>query len=589
MTDPSDGETLAELFTKVSNAITLSWFTDDLNPMPDWEAPAPDSSGWCVLDSRTVREHVLTLAAGLIGSGVAQGDRVALMLSNRPEHWLADLAVLHAGGVPSTFYPTLTPEQVRSQAAHARISTAVIEGPAQLEQWSRALTLPELRRVIVLDPSSQLETSDVAQQSYSKTLRRGAELLSEVPNVVTERVGRIRPDHAATIIFTSGTTGEPKAVPLTHRNLIAVVSGTEDAASISQPYRTISHLPTAHIVDRIASIYLLLLLGGQVAFSPMPDGLNRVVARLRPTTFVGVPRIWEKQLARLERLDREHPDEDGLTLAGLDHLRLAVTAGAPISADVVDRLHGLGLKLVDMWGLTEAAGVICTSKAEDVRAGSVGKSLPSTEIRVAADGELLVRGPQISPGYLRPDGAVMPITDAEGWFATGDIGDIDADGYLRIRDRKKNIIITSGGKNISPSAIESLLTSSPLIAQALAFGDRRPYVVALLTVEAEYARRWLREQHGIDSTTMTDRALISHPHIRAQLAHDVAQANSALARVEQVKRWELLSQPWSVQQGTLTPSLKLRRPAIHERHRAELDALYREGTDTINQSTKERQ
>lgn len=587
MTEPSDGGTLPDLFANTSGAITLSWSANDLSPTPDWAVPDADSSGWCVLDGPAVREHVFALAAGLIDAGVAQGDRVALMLSNRPEHWLADLAVLHAGAVPSTFYPTLAPEQVRSQAAHARITTVVLEGPAQFEQWSHALTLPDLCRVILLDPSELVETSDVVQQSYSQTLRNGAALLSERPNIVAERMWRIRPDETATIIFTSGTTGAPKAVPLTHRNVLAVVSGTEEVGNIPAPYRAVSYLPTAHIVDRIAGIYLVVLLGGHVAFSPTQGGLNHVISHHHPTAFVGVPHIWEKLLAGLEQLAGDHPDRNPLSLAGFDQLGLAVTAGAPMPPEVADRIRGFGLQLVDMWGLTEAAGMISMSKPDNFRLGTVGKALPGIEVRVATDGELLVRGAQITAGYLQPDGTVTPITDAEGWLATGDIGTIDVEGFVRIVDRKKEIIITSGGKNISPVAVESLLTRSVLIGQALAFGDGRPYVVALLTLDPQPVRRWLLQQHCIDAIEVTDEALAAHPLVRARLAHDVAQANSALARVEQVKRWELLTEPWSVQQGTLTPSLKLRRPAIHERHRDELDALYREGADTANQAPKE--
>jgi long-subunit acyl-CoA synthetase (AMP-forming) len=304
--------------------------------------------------------------------------------------------------------------------------------------------------VIVLDATERLETSEVVQQSYSHTLDCGANLLHERPQDLLDRIWRLRPDEPATIIFTSGTTGAPKAVPLTHRNLLAVVSGAGDVGSIPVPYRIISYLPTAHIVDRIASIYLVLLLGGHVAFSPTQDSLNRIVPHFGPTAFVGVPRIWEKVAATLERLTHDHPGRNPLASFGFDQLKLAITAGAPMPSDVVDRIRNLGLQLVDMWGLTEAAGLICTSKADDVRPGTVGKALPSIEVRAADDGELLIRGPQISPGYLQPDGTITKITDTEGWLATGDIGSIDDDGYVRIVDRKKELIITSGGKNIAP-------------------------------------------------------------------------------------------------------------------------------------------
>jgi long-chain acyl-CoA synthetase len=574
MIDRSQAPTLPALFRTTLGRSTLEWFADDLTPAPEWETPDVDASGWCTLSGPAIASHVRELAAGLIDTGVAQSDRVALMLANRPEHWLADLAVLNAGGVPITFYPTLSPEQLRSQAKHARITTAIIEGGAQIEQWSHALALPMLRRIIVLHPDDRLRRSDVAQLSYAQTLRRGAELLVRTPGLLTDRIRQVRPDDPATIIFTSGTTGTPKAVPLTHRNIITVASGIKEICGTPAPYRSVSFLPTAHIVDRISNICLVALLGGQVGFSASPSSLNRVLERFRPTVLVGVPRIWEKLHVGLQQRAQGVPDKSVLAAAGLDQLSLAITAGAPMPLEVSDGLETFGLHIVNMWGLTETAGPVCISSTAAARRATVGRPLPGTDVRLADDGELLVSGAQISPGYVREDGSVTPITDTESWLATGDIGAIDVDGYVRIVGRKKEIIVTSGGKNISPASIEARLTRSPVIAQALAFGDGHPYVVALLTLDTPQARRWLHQEHGVDDVALTDDAIAAHPLVLAEIGRTVMQANTELARVEQVKRWHLLNQLWDVDHGTLTPSLKLCRPAIHAQHHTELAGLY---------------
>ena len=572
MMQSSVARTLPELFS--GSAASLSWFADDLSPAAAWPAPPADPSGWCVLGADAVREHVHTLAAGLIAAGVEPGDRVALMMGNRPEHWMTDQAVLQAGAATSTFYPTLAPEQVRSQAEHARISTVVVEGPVQLEQWSSCFELPSLRRVIVLDEGVPAASPGVAQQTYAETLGQGARLLAREPDVVAARIRRIVPDDMATIIFTSGTTAAPKAVPLTHRNVLADTYGLEAVGNVPRPYRTVSYLPTAHILDRLVTMYMVVLMSGEVSFSPNPQSFDRVVARSRPTSLAGVPRMWEKVLGALDRVSQAGPGKNPLAVAGIDQVALATAAGAPMARDVAEGLRSYGLPLVDMWGLTEAGGVITSSPVAEFRTGTVGRAIPGAELRVAEDGELLLRGPQVCPGYLQPDDMLIPIAGADGWLATGDVGSIDADGNVRITDRKKEIIITSGGKNVSPVAVEVLLTRFPLIAQALAVGSGHPYLVALLTLDAEMTRDWLRELHAIDPTGFTDEELAGHPLVRAELSRAVDRANGELSRAEQVKRWEVLAEPWSSATGTLTPTLKLRRSVIEQRHRDTIESLY---------------
>ncbi|HEY1970965.1 MAG TPA: AMP-binding protein, partial [Pseudonocardia sp.] len=337
--------TVLELFDRACDKITLSWAAGDLTPAPDW-VPAPDSSGWCVLDGQAVGRHVRSLAAGLVSLGVRPGERVALMMANRPEHWLTDQAVLKTGAIPCTFYPTLSAEQVRAQAEHARISTVVLEGATQLEQWSLAISLPQLRRIIVLDGQARRATAAVAGHTYAETLARGADLLARDADALIDAASAVGPDDPTTIIFTSGTTAAPKAVLITHRNVLAVLSGIDAVGTMPATYRTVSYLPTAHIVDRMGSIYLALVSGGEIAFSPTPRDFDRVIARSRPTSLIGVPRIWERVLAGLDDMAETTTSAQRLLAAGLDRLELAITAGAPMPLATSSKLRNHGLPLV---------------------------------------------------------------------------------------------------------------------------------------------------------------------------------------------------------------------------------------------------
>jgi long-chain acyl-CoA synthetase len=318
------------------------------------------------------------------------------------------------------------------------------------------------------------------------------------------------------------------------------------------------------------------VVGGQVSFSATQETLPRVLRQARPTTFGGVPRIWEKIL---DQLTAHHvgSGEDALRLVGLDEVTWAGTSGAPMSPDIVARLRDFGLPVSDMWGLSEATGL--TTVARSDRPATVGQALPGTEVALAPDGELLVSGAHVATGYLQPDDSITPIVDSEEWLATGDLGSIDADGYVRITGRKKEILVTSGGKNISPVAVESLLTRSPMVAQAMAYGNDRPYLVALLTVAIDYAVGWLRKEHGLGTATLTSAEVAGHPAVLAEVAREVERANAQLARAEQIKRWTLLAEPWTTADGALTPTMKLRRPIIQQRHHDALDSLYRADSD----------
>jgi Long-chain acyl-CoA synthetases (AMP-forming) len=402
-------------------------------------------------------------------------------------------------------------------------------------------------------------------------------------------------------------------VPLPHANVFFEVVSTDRLTLLPERGRQISYLTYAHIAERVLSLYLPLFKVSHVYFCPEMERLGAVLGQVRPVLFFGVPRVWEKIMARLQAVLATQPEErqaevrramaaglayveacqyghaptpeieeayrraDAALLApirsliGLDEARWVVTAAAPLPGEVQRFFAGLGLKLVDVYGMTETTGAFTGNSVASYKLGTVGRPCPGVEVRIAEDGEILTRGPINTRGYLGLPEATAELIDEDGWLHTGDVGSIDEDGFVRVVDRKKEMIITAGGENISPANIENLLKEHPLIGQALAYGDRRPYPVALLTLDGEIAPGWARAR-GIEFESLA--GLAGHPDVLKEVGAAVAAANEHLARVQQVKRWRLLPDEWTVDSGELTPSMKLKRRVVHARYAEVIDALY---------------
>ena len=569
--------------------------------------------GWQTLTWAQTRQQALELAAGFIALGLDPGERVALMLPNRAAHVLADLGAVHAGGVPVTFYATLAAEQVGFVAGDCAARIAVLDGADQLARWAPVLdALPELRKIIVLDsaacpPGEQYMTWD-------DFAALGRDRLAAAPELVTARVAGITPDDPVTLLYTSGTTGNPKGVLITHRSVLYEVAAGQRVGNITGGVRWVSYLPLAHIAERMFTLYIPVSVGGHVHFCPDAKQLVGVVGQVQPTAFFGVPRVWEKVQAGIQALLAAEPDETrkAAVLAAMDTGRRYVascqfgqttppelaeafraaneqvlgpirallglgdaehvsSAAAPLPPDVAAFFAGLGMKILDVYGMTETTGAFTMNTDAGFRLGTVGRPVPGMEVRIAADGEVLTRGPLNTPGYLNQPELTAGLIDPDGWLHTGDIGRLDADGFLSVVDRKKELIITAGGENVPPAAIENLLVSHPLVGQALAYGDRRPYVVALLTLDGEVAPAWARAR-GIDAGPLA--ALAEHPAVLAAVGEAVAAANQQLARVQQVKRWRLLPVEWTAESEELTPTLKLKRRVVHAKYADDIDTLY---------------
>ncbi|MFG3697368.1 AMP-dependent synthetase/ligase [Micromonospora sp. NPDC047620] len=555
-------------------------------------------------------QRVTVLARGFSALGVQPGDRLLLMMGNRPEHWLADLAAVHAGAVPCSVYPTSSPEQLRHVARHSRARALVVENAAMLDKWRDLLRdLPDLRLVVVVDA--------LAEEQGVVTLRQVAAAGDRAhradPAAFRRTWSAIRPEDPVTLLYTSGATGDPKGVVLSHHNVIYQAAVLEEAVSLTPHPHTVAYLPLAHIAERMLSIYQPVYRGAHVTACPDQSQLTAALRAVRPVQFFGVPRVWEKiaagvqaQLAAADapiraayetastaaRAAFEHraagrpvPPDLAAQLAaldakvlspiraklGLDRLQWATSGAAPIPVDILFSLAGLGIDVLEVWGMTETTATATVNLPEAFRPGTVGRPNPGMELRLAADGEILVRGPLICLGYLGDDGEVEPLTDADGWFATGDVGTLDGDGYLTITDRKKELIITSTGKNVPPTRVENLLRLHPLIGHAMAVGDRRSHITALVALDPEALAAWA-VRHNADPSDVA--ALFEDERVSSEIAAAVAAANAKLARPEQVKAFRVLPSPWTPESGELTPTLKLRRRVIADRYATDIEALY---------------
>ncbi|WP_027942667.1 AMP-dependent synthetase/ligase [Amycolatopsis taiwanensis] len=559
-----------------------------------------------------LRHEIALTARGLAGLGLGRGDRMLIMAPSTPDHLVVDLAAAHLAAISCTAYATLSPDQIHYVARHSAARVVVLQGTDELKRWAPALdALPALGHVVLIDAEAM--PPDDRFVSLAELRRRGAEAHEADPDVFELFWSGIRPDDPLAMIYTSGTTGEPKGVVLSHRNVIHEAYAVQELHQSPMHMSNIAYLPLAHIAEREISIYMPIVYAGHVHTLADPTTVAAALARVHPQGFFGVPRVWEKMVAALKNMlaaapeDRRNalleaselrqrgyrlrnageavPEEltakieeaDAKLLApvrqllGLDRLCFCSGGAAPLPLEVLYFMAGLGVEIREVWGLSETSGAVTTNHERAFRAGTVGQVVADTEVKVAEDGELLVRGPLVFLGYLREDGSIEAATDADGWFATGDIGSIDEDGFVTITDRKKELIITSGGKNIAPTRIEGLLNEHPLVGQAVAIGNNRPYVTALIVLDEEILPGWAATR-GID--TADPAALANHPEVRAEIDRAVAAANSRLARVEQVKRYHLLTRPWTPESGEITPTLKLKRRIINARYATDIEALY---------------
>jgi long-chain acyl-CoA synthetase len=559
---------------------------------------------WQPTTWQTFAAQVRTAARALIALGFPRGGKVAILGFNRPEWVILDHAAMMAGGAAAGIYTTCSPDEVQYIVHHSEAHLVLVEDAGQLAKvTARRDQMPLLRSTVVMRGAQA--TGDVL--SWDDFLRKG-EASDGGDAELESRLAALEPAHLATLIYTSGTTGPPKGVMLSHANLawtsqmLIDVGGGKVAGDTS-----LSYLPLSHIAEQMGTIHMPATAGSTVYFAESIDKLADNVKECRPTVFFGVPRVWEKYHATLSarlgevtggkrrlldwarrvctdinaRRDRgaaipwllgaQYALADRLVIGklkaalGFDRARVLSSGAAPIAADVLAFFASIDLPIREIYGQSEDSGPTSYNLAGRTRIGSVGPSLPGIEIKIAEDGEILVRGPNVFLGYYKEPEATAD-TLKDGWLCTGDLGAVDKDGFLTITGRKKEIIITAGGKNIAPKNIEAALKESLLISEAIVIGDRKKFLSALVTIDEAVAQKLAPD--------LAAGQLAGSPAVRAAVQKQVDTVNEALARVEQIKKFAILPQAFSIANGELTPTLKLKRKVIAQRYETQINAMY---------------
>jgi len=573
-----------------------------------------EGDSWAAIDWNTYAQQARSMAAFFISVGLNEEEHVAIWSFNRPEFLIASTATMLARACTAPLYQTLSASEAAYVLRHSDAPIAVVENEDHLAKVLEVRNqLPALRRVVLMDGVAP-ERDEAFVVSWTDAMQRGLDALPQIAEDLDRRSDAVQPSDIATLVYTSGTTGPPKAVMATHGNLIAAINALGPIVNLSSDDRVLSYLPLAHILERLNSEVRLDCAGNALWFAASLAEMPAELRDLRPTCFVGVPRVWEKMAATInvaidampssrrslarwaiaageQTVDRRQRGEaatavqrlrhrvaDRLVLrrirneTGLDQAHTLITGAAPISQQVLRFFHALGLEVLEGYGMSENMTVTTVNRHGHARLGTVGQVVPGVELRIDDDGEILMRGEVLFAGYYK-DPVATAETVVDGWLHTGDIGELDADGYLRITDRKKDLIITAGGKNVAPSNIEDALRSE-LIATPVVIGDRRPYIAALLTLDASGLEHFARRR-GLPTDLQE---LVRNPILLEEIQRRVESVNRHLANVERVRRWCLLPREFEV--GVeLTPTFKVRRKVVAERYASEIESLYAPETD----------
>jgi len=553
------------------------------------------------------------IGMGLVALGYAPGEVCSIVSNTRREWVYADLGALGAAGVVNGIYPTDAPSQVAYLLADSGSVYVFVEDEEQLDKVLEVRArLPGLRRIVVFDMKGLHALADPQVMSLEALRALGRDYDRAHPGEWERRIALRRPEDLAILVYTSGTTGKPKGAMISHANLLATVKAYQAAFPQDERDERMAFLPLCHIAERVGGEYHALYSGAVLNFVENPDTVPENVREIAPTVFTAVPRVWEKfysavQIAlreagpvqqwacrlalaighRQARLREERkPVPWLLALAfriarllvldnvrraiGVHRARLLITGAAPISPDLVRWYMALGLEMVEVWGQTECCGAVTANRVGAVRPGSIGQVMPPNDVIVSPEGELLVRGPGVFMGYLnQPEKTAETL--AGGWLHTGDVGRLDAEGYFYITDRMKDIIITAGGKNITPSEIENQLKFSPYITDAVVVGDRRPYLTALIMIDHENVERWAQER-AIPFTNYA--SLCRRPEVQALIQGEIDRVNREFARVEQIKRFRLIEQKLTAEDEELTPTMKLKRKLVNDKYRDLIESMY---------------
>jgi long-chain acyl-CoA synthetase len=572
---------------------------------------------WRPTTWREYWEAVQLVGYGLKALGVEPGDHVAILSDNRPEWLFADLGAQGIGARGVGIYQTNPAADVAYVVSHSESKVLFCEDQEQVDKAIEiAAETPSVTAVVVFEPRGTLDYADPRLMSWEAFLAQGrASMASSDPDWFESRVAALDPASASMVVYTSGTTGQPKGAMLSPRNALVIPDGMIRMSESDESDLILSYLPLCHVAEKIFSLFLPLTTGCIVHFGEAIETVREDLREVSPTIFLGVPRIWEKMHAsvtlkmadsswlkrtlfnrftalgvgiaerrragRLSILDRLvwalgdalvfRPLQERL---GMRRCRFPVTGAAPVSAELLTWFHGIGVPIVEGYGQTECAGVSHCNPLEGPQLGSVGQGLPGVEVSLATDGEILVRGPSVFVGYLHNAKATAETIDAEGWLHTGDLGSMDADGFTHITGRKKEIIITAGGKNLSPEKIENALKMSPYVKEAIAIGDRRKFISALVQIDRDAVGDWAQRK-GVVYTSFPD--LAAKPEVVELIGREISASNDRLGQVEHVRAFRLLLKELNQDDGELTATQKVRRKVVCELHGALIESIYSGG------------
>ena len=596
---PGEPLTLVDVFTRV---VRENKRPDTLNYKSDGR--------WVSISSDEMLARAKNIAAGLHAIGILRGDRIALLSESRVEWTLTDAGCIFSGVIDVPVYPTLTPPQVRYILKDSGASTLFLEGREKFDELKEILAeCPQIKQIVYFDPAGMSAADGLSLQELEQL---GREFQQQNPGALDQLAREITPDDLATIIYTSGTTGEPKGVMLTHSNIVTNLIDSSGHLSFGEHDIALSVLPLSHVFERQA-MYMYLYRGMSVYFAESLQTIGPNLREVRPTVLVGVPRIFEKIYARIQERAAEAGKFAAMMLAWsvsvareyakymlthrpaplilkLKHaiamklvftkwqaafggrMRLLVSGGAALPEDLTYIYLGAGIPIIQGYGLTETSPVITTSRLDALRVGTVGTAIPHVDIRIAADGEIEVRGPNVMRGYYNKPEETRAVFTDDGWFKTGDIGALDANGYLSITDRKKELFKTSGGKYISPQPIEQAVKGSRFVNQVVLIGAERKFPAALIVPNWEQLESYCKLK-GIE--VKTRRELCEHPRIIDLIERQIDRLTPNLARYEKIKKVALLENEFTIEGGELTPTLKVKRRVIDQKYKDVIEKLYR--------------
>ena len=565
---------------------------------------------WNRISWREYAQSVQEIAAGYLAYGISPGDRIAILGENRPEWLVCHVAAMAAGGVTCGIYPTSSPEEIEYVVQHSESRILFVENEEQIDKVLQVIDNLHVKQIVIWDPEGLWGFSHPRVIFYGAFVAAGRQYLNEYPQSVNDRMGRIRGDDVAMMIYTSGTTGRPKGAMITHTNILTITEAFSTVVGGNENEELLSYLPLAHIYENVISLFLAVWTGGTVNFVESLDTLAMNLREVSPTIFASVPRLWEKfvSMVEIKMSDSTFVKRAFYRLAiaaglkrlritgssaqrfwvipaywilywgllyhlkrqmGLERIRYAVCAAAPASPELFEWYNAIGVPLREAYGQTESTGIIALQYLDRPKSGYVGEAPPCVEIKIADDGEILARGKGIFKGYFKQP-ELTAETIRNGWLYTGDVGALK-DGFLKILDRKKDIIITRGGKNITPAFIENKLKFSIYIQDAVVIGDGRKYLTALILIDEDNVNKYAQD-HAIPFTTFAD--LTRNQEIVKLIEREIQKVNETLARVETIKKFRLLPRRFYAEDGDVTPTQKVKRRMLEKTYGELIESMY---------------